>query len=94
MSKLASETIVDVTKSLVGSIESVGSTHIDEERLKNLKTLGYVIDDLMTEVCKEYAYNKNAYEYSRIESRNKCMQIMKDMYEMLGDYDFVHEGEE
>lgn len=43
--------IYEVIKKLVGSIEPVGSTHVDEARLKNTETLGLVVlllvDDLV-----------------------------------------------
>jgi len=42
--------IADIVMKLTGGIKPVGSTHIDTERLDNLKTLTAVVDSLLFDI--------------------------------------------
>lgn len=57
------ETILDVTKNLIGKVEPYGSSEIDRVRKDNLEKLIYVVDGLLYEVEK-VAYYKHRFEGS------------------------------
>ena len=42
--------LVDVVRKLVGPIEPVGSHEIDEERLKNLKAMTDLVNELLSDI--------------------------------------------
>lgn len=69
-----SETIIKVIDALVGSIEPYGSTHIDNERIENLRVLLEVMDEYIAEIDKVVKY-RNRPEYS-----------MREMGEMAYDW--------
>lgn len=48
--------IYNVVKKLVGSIEPIGDTKIDNERFENLKTMCNLVDKLLTDI-DTIAYN-------------------------------------
>ena len=44
--------IYEVVKKLIGPINPVGATHIDEKRLENLKELTRLVDNLLSDIDK------------------------------------------
>lgn len=69
-----SETVIKVIDALVGSIEPYGSSHIDKERIENLRVLLEVMDEYIAEIDKVVKY-RNRTEYS-----------MREMGEMAYDW--------
>lgn len=57
------ETIVKVIDALVGSIEPYGSTHIDNEKIVNLRVLLDVMDEYIAKIDEVVKY-RNRPEYS------------------------------
>ncbi len=56
--------IADVVMKLVGNIEPIGETHVDEKRLENLKALTSLVDGLLHDICI-VAQKKDCAEYSK-----------------------------
>lgn len=44
------EVILEVVKKLVGEIDPVGSTHVDDIRFKNLETMCELVEDLISDI--------------------------------------------
>ena len=65
-----SETVIKVIDALVGSIEPYGSTHIDNERIENLRVLLEVMDEYIAE-CERNCENwtESDWELSKQEYR-------------------------
>ncbi len=59
--------IIDVVKKLVGKIDPIGETRIDNERLENLKILTALVEGLIEDIYA-VSKNKNCPEYSRQEA--------------------------
>ena len=56
--------IEDIVKKLVGEIDPVGETHIDNERLENLKAMTALVDGLLEDICY-VTRGKQSHEYSK-----------------------------
>lgn len=54
----------EIIMKLVGKINPVGETTMDEERFENLKVLCELVDKLVVQIDNVSYRNKDAYEYS------------------------------
>lgn len=54
----------DVVLKLIGDVQPVGSTHIDEDRFENLKVLCRLVNELVCEIDSVSADNKDRHEFS------------------------------
>ena len=57
-------TNADVLKKLVGKINPVGKTEIDDQRFQNLKELCSVVEILLLDIDEVAFRNKDSHEYS------------------------------
>ena len=57
-------TNTDVVKKLIGSINPVGESDIDDERYENLKEMCVLVDNLITDIDDMAFLNRHAQEYS------------------------------
>ncbi len=57
--------IKDVIMKLVGPIDPIGSTHVDNERFENLKILCNLVDSLVTDIDNVAYKNERASEFSK-----------------------------
>lgn len=47
---MKAETVIEVVEKLIGEVDAVGSTHIDEERFENLKVMIDVCNALLDDI--------------------------------------------
>jgi len=59
-------TYTEIVNKLVGNIEPVGDSHIDEKRFENLKTMCELVNNLVAEI-DEVSRCKNRVEHSMKE---------------------------
>lgn len=78
-------TILEVTKTLIGPTEPYGDSAIDRERTQNLDKLIYVVDELLYEVEKA-AFNKDRYEGSMRMMGEKAHKALNDYWSWLDAY--------
>lgn len=57
--------IYDVVTKLIGPINPVGDTGVDEQRFENLKATTDLVNDLLRDIDAVAAANKDRYEASR-----------------------------
>ncbi len=69
--------IYDVVKKLVGSIDPVGSSHIDKESFENLKVMIQLMADIHTDLDRILYENKNKHEQS-IKDSVECINRFFD----------------
>ena len=79
---MKAETVIEVVKKLVGEVDAVGSSHIDEKRLENLKVMTEVIDELIEEVISS-AGTKDDYRYSMQQIGKYAFGYLKEWKETL-----------
>ncbi len=72
--------IYELVKKLVGEIEPVGETHIDDKRFENLKKIIELMDNLLTEIDDIYFQNKDKQEYSI----KRAVKYIDDFFNRLG----------
>lgn len=60
-------THTEIVKKLVGSIQPVGETNTDCQRLENLKVMCAIVNDLVIEINRVSYENKDRYEHSMKE---------------------------
>ena len=81
-------TIYEVVNSLIGEIEPVGSTHIDEQRFRNLKTcinlMNMLVDDILFLLKHEEDYRASVKAVGEF-SRNELTGLVETLSEVLGD---------
>lgn len=58
------ENIKEIVEKLVGKINPVGASHIDNERFENLKTMCALVNDLVYEIDQVANDNENRQEAS------------------------------
>lgn len=78
-------TILEVTRKLIGNTEPYGDSAIDRERTQNLDKLLYIIDELLYDLEK-VANNKDRYEGSMRMMGEKAYKGLNDYYSWLEDY--------
>lgn len=71
--------IHDIVKKLIGNIDPVGETHIDEERFENLKATCELVDILLTDIDKVIPNNKRA-EFSM----KRAGDYANDFFDKIG----------
>lgn len=81
---MKAETVIEVVKTLVGEVDAVGSSHIDEKRLENLKVMTEVIDELIEEVIYS-ASTKDDYRYSMQQIGKYAFEYLKEWKETLDE---------
>ena len=70
----------DVVMKLIGEVDPIGSTHVDNERFDNLQELIMLTDRLLTKIDDIAYKNKDAVEFSR----KKASQYCSDFYTKIG----------
>ena len=80
-----SDTILEVTRSLIGNIEPYGDSAIDRERTQNLDKLIYVIDELLYDGEKVAVY-KDRYEGSMRIMGEKAHKALNDYWSWIEGY--------
>lgn len=82
------EVIKEVFNKLVGGIEPVGSTEIDEKKLENLKVQTSLIFDLVLDVKDVALYNKDRIEFSMKETGQHADKFLQNLVDELGEYGY------
>ena len=72
--------IYDVVKKFVGEIEPVGASHIDKDRLENLKVMIKLVDDLHTDLDTVAYENKNCHQ----DSIKQAVKLINEFFDRLG----------
>ena len=72
--------IADVVMKLVGRIDPIGETHVDGDRLYNLKVLVIVVDELLDRIYR-VAEDKDCAEYSRKEAGKYAYDFLRRVIE-------------
>ena len=80
--KLSEEQIADIVMSIIGEIEPVGESHVDDQRFNNLLMLQQTIDVLLDDImyCLPYL---NRVEYSMKRSAKQALEWMKEKRDWL-----------
>lgn len=79
------DTILEVTKNLIGPIEPCGDSAIDRERMQNFNKLIDIIDELLFDVEK-VAVNKNRHEDSMRIMGEKAHKVLNDYWHWIEVY--------
>lgn len=74
----------EIVQKLIGDIEPVGETHVDEYRYKNLKAMTELLDALIFEVWKVSGY-KGQYSYSMRKSGEFADKWLQETKEFIED---------
>lgn len=77
---MTKEEILKLVEELVGEIQPVGATHIDEKRLLNLHKAMYIVDCLLFEI-NQVRPNKHRQEYSMKKAGEKADIFIKEIGE-------------
>jgi len=80
------DTILEVTKNLIGPIEPCGDSAIDRERMQNLNKLIYIIDELLFDVEKVAVYYKDRHEESMRIMGEKAHKTLNDYWSWIEGY--------
>ena len=78
-------TILEVTRNLIGETEPYGDSAIDRERTENLDKLIYVVEELVFDI-KKVAVNKDRHEGSMRIMGEKAHKVMKDLWSWIEAY--------
>ena len=70
--------IYDVTKKLLGPIEPIGDTHVDDERHENLKSTINLIHKLLCDLIETASYS-NCPEHSRSRAGKTANEFLKEL---------------
>ena len=73
-------TIYDIVYKLVGSIQPVGETHIDDTRYENLKIMVDLVGALLTDIDDIVYLNKDKQEFSM----KRTVEFVSKFYDELG----------
>lgn len=65
-------------KQLIGSIHPVGESHIDTQRLENLKDMCELVGNLLHEI-EAVTIHKDAHEYSRKQTGEYADKFLKSL---------------
>ena len=68
------ENIKEIVEKLVGNIQPAGESHLDKQRLENLKLMCGLVEDLVWEI------NQVSKDKDRFESSMKVMGIYADNF--------------
>ena len=58
----------EVVKKLIGEVDPVGETHIDNERFENLKKMTDLVDKLLKDIDDVAFLNKDSHQFSKKRS--------------------------
>lgn len=72
--------IYDVTKKLLGPIETVGESNTDEKRYQNLEATILLVDKLLCDI-NSVAQDKDCQEFSRARSGKRAASFLNDVKE-------------
>ena len=78
-------TILEVTRNLIGETEPYGDSAIDRERTENLDKLIYVVVELVSDIEK-VAVNKDRHEGSMRMMGEKAHKAMEDLWSWIEAY--------
>ena len=78
-------TIVEVTRNLIGETEPYGDSAIDRERTENLDKLIDVVEELVSDIEK-VAVNKDRHEGSMRIMGEKAHKTMEDLWSWINAY--------
>ena len=79
------ETILEVTRNLIGRTEPYGDSAIDSKRTENLDKLIYVVEELVSDIEKA-AVNKDRHECSMRMMGEKAHKAMEDLWSWINAY--------
>ena len=79
------ETILEVTRNLIGRTEPHGDSAIDSKRTENLDKLIYVVEELVSDIEKA-AVNKDRHECSMRMMGEKAHKAMEDLWSWINAY--------
>ena len=68
---MKAQTIIEVVDKLIGKVDAVGSTHIDDERLENLK----VMEDLVDAMIVHINYASKTKDYKKVKTITNFIDI-------------------
>ena len=69
----------EVVKKLIGEIDPVGETHVDDKRYENLKAMTELVDTLLTDIDR-VAGNRTRVEFSMKRAGN----FARDFFNQIG----------
>lgn len=78
-------TILEVTRNLIGKTEPYGDSGVDRERMENLDGLIYVVHELLYDVEK-VAFNKNRHEGSMRIMGEKAYEALNVWCSWIDDF--------
>lgn len=82
---MKAETVIEVVKTLVGEVDAVGSSHLDVERLENLKVMTRVVDELIEEIIQA-SKTKDYFQYSMQKIGRYAFEYLKEWKETLEEF--------
>ena len=71
--------IYEIVTTLIGPIEPVGDTRIDDRRFENLKAFTMLVDNLLNDVVR-IAGNADRHEYSVARAGKHCVSFLADAH--------------
>ena len=81
---MKAETVIEVVKTLVGEVDAVGSTHIDNGRLENLNVMIDVCNALLNDIY-EASKTKDYPQYSMKQIGCHAYEFIKDLAEWCNE---------
>lgn len=78
------ETILDITQTLIGPINSVGESHVDTKRLANLEKYTYVVKGLVARLAYCATYGDSSL-FSVKEASELAFKTLKEIKEIVED---------
>jgi hypothetical protein len=69
-----------IIKKLIGQINPVGESHIDDERFENLKEMTELVDSLLFDIEQVALINKGRPEHSRDKAGKYAAFFMEDVH--------------
>ena len=81
MKELTKENIADVVLKLIGDVQPVGSTHIDNKKYENLEVMGEVFYRLFRELSEVEYDSRNRVQASMKGASKKAQKIIIDTLE-------------
>jgi len=70
--------LIDVVKKLIGPVEPVGDSNVDDKRLENLKQLTSLTVDLV-DLIRDVSLYKNNYQHSMKIAGEHANECLKDI---------------
>lgn len=81
--RFCSDEIADIVFKLIGEIEPVGKTHVDDARFNNLQTVLNTLDVLIDEVTFVMPY-EDRFEYSMQRAGKEVRAWINEKYNQFG----------